>query len=178
MKLKNKWKPGLFFGLIMTITFLTWKLITADNLTNATIISIVIISLVGGVVAGLLFGLMTTGLARSRFVKETTKIALMEGEKIEFQSGATHCSGITGAGGKLYLTNKRLYFKSHALNLQTHDLTIFLHDIEQVDRYKSIGVINNGLVVSIKNGTTEKFIVEEASAWKKLLSPKVTTHTV
>ena len=96
-------------------------------------------------------------------------IQLAEGEEIKFETGANYCKGMEAAGGKLYLTTNRLYFKSHKLNLKSHELSIPLQDINQADNFKSIGIINNGLQLTLKNGTTEKFIVEAASEWKKLI---------
>lgn len=178
MKLKSKWKAGLFFGLAMTIFFIIKELITEENLSQTNIITIVISSLAGGLVAGILFALMAGGFKNWGFVKRSMQIQLMEGEEIKFETGANYCKGMEAAGGKLYLTTNRLYFKSHNLNLKSHELSIPLQDINQADNFKSIGILNNGLQLTLKNGTTEKFIVEEASEWKRLLSPQFAAQKV
>ena len=74
-----------------------------------------------------------------------------------------------GVGGKLYLTNWRLVFQSHKLNIQNHQLSINLMDIQSVGRYKTLGLVNNGLTIVTTN-TTEKFVVEQVNQWIKQLA--------
>ena len=45
------------------------------------------------------------------------QIDLVDNEKIEFAKGSNHFKGV---GGKLFLTNKRVLFKSHSINVQNH----------------------------------------------------------
>ncbi len=70
-----------------------------------------------------------------------------------------------GVGGRLYLTNKRLVFKSHKLNIQNHQLSINLIDVIGFNKYKTLGIINNGLSIQTAQNTTEKFVVEQADEW-------------
>ena len=73
-------------------------------------------------------------------------------------------------GGKLYLTNKRLVFKSHKINFQKYQLSINLPDIQKVDKYKPFGIANNGLLIKTADNKIEKFVVEKREAWMDQLS--------
>lgn len=115
---------------------------------------------------------MTGLFAKSKFVSQTTKIDIDPDENIMFETPANHFKGIEGVGGRLYLTNRRLIFKSHKLNIQNHQLSIDLSDIKHVDRYKTLGLVNNGLVITIITDKTEKFVVEKVEEWVKLLTEK------
>lgn len=105
-------------------------------------------------------------------MSQTTKIDIDPDENIMFETPANHFKGIEGVGGRLYLTNRRLIFKSHKLNIQNHQLSIDLSDIKHVDRYKTLGLVNNGLVITIITDKTEKFVVEKVEEWVKLLTEK------
>src|SRR5215470_6508505 len=72
--------------------------------------------LVLGLAAGLLFGLMVATFVawqRSRFTREDPGL---EGEHLLKQGPANHFRGLEGVGGWLYLTDKRLLFRSHRFN--------------------------------------------------------------
>lgn len=163
-------KAGLSFGIGMVIFFIIQGLWTADSLTAKTIIKSVVAGLLSGIVSGFLFGLIIGWFKSSKFVDTTTKIDTQPDENILFQTGANHFKNAEGVGGKLYLTNKRLVFKSHKLNIQNHEFSINLTDIAKVDRYKNSGVINNGLAITSKDNKVDKFVVEQASEWIEKLN--------
>lgn len=70
------------------------------------------------------------------------------------------------------MTNKRLIFKSHKLNIQNHQLDINLLEINSVDRYNTLGVIDNGLSINTNQNKTEKFVVEQVDEWITQLKDK------
>ncbi len=123
-----------------------------------------------GALSGLLFGWLIGLFAKSNFVNRTTKIDTSPGEDVKFKTPANHIKGIEAVGGKLYLTNQRLIFKSHKLNFQNHLLSIDLKDIESVDRYKRVGMINNGLSITTAQNVKEKFVVEQVEEWVNLMT--------
>jgi hypothetical protein len=96
------------------------------------------------------------------------QIDLGPGETLLFQTGANHFKGIEAVGGKLSLTEKRLVFKSHSLNFQKHVLSIPLGQVKEVERFKNVGLINNGLKITTESGA-EKFVVDKAEEWHSLL---------
>jgi len=113
MDKKNKIKSGLYFGIVMTIVFILQNLQQHDNLTTKNIVITIVSGLLGGTVAGLLFGWLIGLFANSKFFTLGTKIDTDANETIVFETGANHFKGAEAVGGKLYLTDKRLVFKSH-----------------------------------------------------------------
>lgn len=172
MNKKTKIKAGLTFGIAMTVFFILQDLLTHDNLTTKNIIILIVSGLFGGALAGLLFGWLLGMFANSKLVTQATKIDTEADETILFEIGANHFKGVEGVGGKLYLTNKRLVFKSHKLNIQNHELSIILTDIDKVDRYKTLGLVNNGLAVTTADNKIEKFVVQQVDEWVNQLTEK------
>ena len=172
MNKRNRFRAGLSFGIAMAVFFILQTLLVNDKqATNQTIKSIAL-GLVAGAISGVLFGWLMGLFAKSKFVTQTTKIETDPDEHILFETPANHFKGIEGVGGKLYLTNKRLVFKSHKLNIQNHQLSIQLSDIKNVDGFKTLGLVNNGLSVITIDDKTEKFVVEQMENWIKYLTEK------
>lgn len=122
----------------------------------------------GGFFSGAAFGWML-----KRFMKlsplSLTVDARNEGfdedETIVLHNGANHFKGIEAVGGKLFLTNKRLRFRSHRFNVQAHDESYPLDAIHAVEAVRTLGIIPNGLVVQLKDGRRQRFVVMNRSAW-------------
>jgi len=169
MNKRNRFRAGLSFGIGMTVFFILQNLLTNDNQTSKEIMKSVVSGIIAGLISGFLFGWVMGLFSKSKFVKETTKVDTDPDENIVFQTPANHFKGVEGVGGKLYLTNKRLIFKSHKLNIQNHQLLISLEDINNADRYKTLGV-NNGLSIITKQNMTEKFVVEQVDKWIEKLT--------
>ena len=149
----------------MTIFFILQDVLTNENLTSKEMLKFVVSGIIGGIVAGSLFGWLMGLFGRSKFIDRTTRIDTDPGEEILFQTAANYFKGVEAVGGKLFLTNKRLIFKSHKLNIQNHQLSISLPDIESTGRYKTLGLVNNGLAITSKQNTTEKFVVDQVEEW-------------
>ena len=92
-------------------------------------------------------------------------IQLAEGEVILKEGPANHFMGIESVGGKLYLTTLRLFFKSHAVNLQRHEASYPLADILSVKLRNSLGIVPNGLAVTVKDEGEQKFVVFGRKDW-------------
>jgi hypothetical protein len=162
MENRNRFKSGLIFGIAMATTFVLQNLLTTDHLTAKEVIGSIVSALFGAAAGGLVFGWLTGRF--SKFVKGT-KIETGDGERIVFETPANHFKGIEAVGGKLYLTNRRLVFKSHKFNIQKHLLSLNIADIAEVDPYKTMGITDNGLLVKTINGSTEKFVVQQRAEW-------------
>jgi len=63
------------------------------------------------------------------------------------------------------LTDK-LQFKSHSFNLQNHELVIYIDQIKVIAFYNNLGIVPNGLAISLKDGRQEKFVVSGRQLWK------------
>jgi hypothetical protein len=80
------------------------------------------------------------------------------------KSRANHLKSFEGVGGKLFLTNRRLFFKSHFFNIQTHEESILLQDIVSIEA-KHSDFISGKMVIFLKNGSAEKFYVPKRKKW-------------
>ena len=158
-------KEALFFGGVMTLFKIVEKLWTGDSFSANFVAQVVIYGLINGILAGFFSGTFVRYFKFSKFVGNTTKIDTQPDEDILFQTGANHFKGIEGVGGKLYLTNKRLVFKSHKLNIQNHELSIDLTDIKKVERFKTAELVENGLTVTSGDNNIDKFVVEKVDEW-------------
>lgn len=153
----------------MSLFFIVQNLWFSGGSNTESILKPIVSGLIAGVISGFVFGLFIGLFQSSKFVDITTKIDIEPDENISFQTPANHFKGMGGIGGKLYLTNKRLVFKSHKANFQNHELSINLPDITSVERYRSLSLINNGLRIKLKDNGVEKFVVEKAAEWKNKL---------
>lgn len=93
------------------------------------------------------------------------KIQLQKNESIIKEGGANHFLGIESVGGRLFLTNQRLYFSSHSLNVQTHELSIPYSDIRSVGKRNTLFIFPNGLCIELQNGKNEKFVLWGREKW-------------
>jgi hypothetical protein len=172
MNKKTKIKAGIIFGIAISTFFIVRDLVTHDNLEIKNLIMFITSGLIGGALAGLIFGSLIGLFVNSKLITQTSKIDTASDETILLETVANHFKGAEGVGGKLYLTNKRMVFKSHKLNIQNHELSISLSAIGKVDRYKTLGLINNGLCVTTRDNKKEKFVVQQIDEWINILTEK------
>lgn len=175
MKNKNAFKSGLGFGIMMAIFNVCWNLFTADELTGKLIAKAFISGLIGGFIGGLFFGLTMRWMEKSKYLEPKVLFDLEADEEIIFQTGANHFKGIEAVGGLLTLTNQRLVFQAHYLNIQNHQLFIDLQNIRSFSRYKTLKIVNNGLLITTAETVVEKFVVQQPEKWFECLSERVST---
>src|SRR5688572_21922907 len=120
----SKAKIGFGFGIVMATFTIIEGLIRKEDITQREIFIAIASGLVAGVAGGFLFAWLLGKFVSSKFFYDTTKIEADAGETVVFESMASHYRGAEAVGGKLYLTDKRLIFKSHKLNIQNHKLII------------------------------------------------------
>jgi hypothetical protein len=99
-------------------------------------------------------------------------VAFEAGENLVYAGLANHWKGLESVGGKLFLTNRRLRFRSHKMNVQNHDESYVLSDIILVKASRTLGIVPNGLKVHLRGGTVERFVVTNRSDWVQRLQPK------
>jgi hypothetical protein len=146
---------GVPFGLLMGL-FFTFRSVNPFAVGP--------FGLVLGLAAGLLFGLMTATFAawqRSRFAREDP---CLPGEHLLKQGPANHFRGPEGVGGWLYLTDRRLLFRSHRFNLQNHEVSMPLDEIVEAQVCPTAWIIPNGLRVVVAQ-KAERFVVEGRRSW-------------
>ena len=117
-----------------------------------------------GLGAGLLFGLLLAAFAAWQASRFTREVPDLEGEQLLKQGPANHFRGWEGVGGWLYLTDKRLLFRSHRFNVQNHELSMPLAEIVEVQTCPTAWIVPNGLRVVTPSGA-ERFVVEGRRSW-------------
>ena len=98
------------------------------------------------------------------------KIALQPNEKLVREGGANLQRGVETVGGKLFLTDQRLYFQSHAFNVQTGPMQIELSDVSgtRLCWTKFLGVMPlfpNSLAVQTTRGNEYRFVLSGREQW-------------
>lgn len=87
------------------------------------------------------------------------------GESVVHWGPANHFKGIEAVGGKLFLTNRRLRFRSHRFNVQTHDESYPIEAIASVEPARTLGVIPNAIRLRLADGRRERFVVMAREHW-------------
>lgn len=93
---------------------------------------------------------------------------IQSSEKVVKQEGASYFEGFIAQGGVLTLTNKRLIWEPNQQSGK-ESVVILLGEIGNVDYYKTLSIIPNGLSVFKKNGDIENFVVDDRVAWRSLI---------
>ena len=118
-----------------------------------------------GVVFAALFRRFAGAFEKWAWVKRSTTPAFAPEERIIREGPANHFRRFEGVGGRLFLTDQRLVFKSHGLNIQRHELSLPLDEIVDAQPSMTAWVIRNGLLVTTKGGRRERFVVEGRDEW-------------
>lgn len=100
-------------------------------------------------------------------VNSVTPLDLTVNEKPLLESSANHLKGREAVGGKLFLTDKRLVFKSHKFNLQNHEQQFPLNEIQGIAQSHRYG--GRAVELTCKNNKIERFVVEAPSRWTRSL---------
>lgn len=124
----------------------------------------------GGFLSGFAFAVATAAFLK---VSMTTTHLELDGRAAGFDDGekvlrfgpANHFKGLEGVGGKLFLTDKRLRFRSHKINFRAHDESFPIETIASVEPSRSLGIIPNGLLVHLRDGRRERFVVAGRGGW-------------
>ena len=98
---------------------------------------------------------------------------LADNENIEIEGPANLFRGLEGVGGKLFLTNKKLIFKSHKINIQKGQTDIDYSDISEIIKRKTAKIINNGIRIKTNDGKEFDFVVNERDKWIEELNERI-----
>lgn len=138
---------------------------------DQSITSICIQSICFGVIFILLYPWVLNKIITKRIDEITPD--LLENEKIEDEIFANLFRGIEGVGGKIFLTNNRLIFKSHSLNIQKGQTNIDYSIIHSVSKRKTAKLIDNGIKVATKDGKEYDFVVDERDDVLKKIQDRI-----
>ncbi|MBO6606104.1 GRAM domain-containing protein [Psychroserpens sp.] len=175
--LKMGWKYGIGFALFSAIIY-TLLLLFFNSVSNNIDYSVSEM-LIQGAIFGLLFVIIFP-LVMKLFGKklsnsDTLKIipVLESDEEIEIHGPANMFRGIEGVGGKLFLTNKNIIFKSHKINIQTGQTAFDYNDIKGIETLKTLNLINNRLRITTVDDNSHVFVVNERDLWLKHLQERI-----
>ncbi|MFY0606092.1 MAG: hypothetical protein JXR10_05215 [Cyclobacteriaceae bacterium] len=166
---KMTWKQRIYLG-IFTSFCVVFVDLFFDYVFRVELISTdrLIIQSVGfGLFSAFGFPLILQGLANkaSSKIGPTILPDLEENEIIEVEGVANLFRGLEGVGGKLFITNKQLIFKSHELNIQSGQTNIRFQNIKNILKRKTGRIIDNGIRVQTIDDLHFDFVVNERERW-------------
>jgi hypothetical protein len=167
-KIDLSWKQRT---IAMFFTALFYGIVTYFLNTNRSLES----AILQGVIFGALFMLLFPWTLEKMIGKRVDTILpeLLENEKIEEEIFANLFRGIEGVGGKIFLTNERLIFKSHSLNIQKGQTNIDYSEISSVGKRKTMKIINNGIKILTNKGQEYCFVVNDRESQIQKISIKL-----
>lgn len=99
-------------------------------------------------------------------------IPLEEGEELEAYGIANLFLKGQAIGGKLGLTQAYLVFHSHKFNFSKRTVRIAFTDIQHVKGCKTMGLIDNGLLVQVADQDC-RFVVNDRAKWIEVITKKI-----
>ncbi|WP_298903439.1 GRAM domain-containing protein [uncultured Psychroserpens sp.] len=135
-----------------------------------------------GVVFGIIFGIgfpyINEKLAGrfSNTMGAAIKPELEPDEIIEIEGPANVFRGIGGVGGKLFLTNKKMIFKSHKLNIRKEQTTIAYQNIKTIIKGKTAKIIDNKIKIVTLDNKVFNFVVNERDLWFESIAESIKKH--
>jgi len=98
------------------------------------------------------------------------KIDLRPNEKLVREGGANLERGMEAVGGRLFLTDQRIFFQSHSFNVQTGSTDIPLAEVKttQLCWTKFLGAIPlfpNSLAIQTTSGVEYRFVLHRRKEW-------------
>lgn len=98
---------------------------------------------------------------------------LNQDENIDIQGPANIFRGMEAVGGKLFLTNQKIIFKSHKINIQRGQTDIKYSDIAKIEKRKTAKWLDNGIRISIHDDKKYDFVVNERDLWYDKLMERI-----
>jgi len=174
-------KPSLTFRILFAIgtailfSFILWLF---DYFTEEKLYSINSL-LFQGVLFGLCFGIGFPYVNEKLAVKFSNKVGIKikpeldEDEKIEIEGPANLFRGMEGVGGKIFLTDKKLIFKSHKINIQKGQTNIEYKNIKEIIKRKTAKIIDNGIRIITNDNKEFDFVVNERDLWFENINKRI-----
>jgi hypothetical protein len=129
-------------------------------------------SLIGiafGLVVGLSFWLFVEGFVGLRGLDYRGSNPCHPGERVFEQGGARHLRGKTSVTGWLFLTNRRLLFRSLRFDRDGQEWSVPLEEIVEIQPFQILRIMPTGLRVVTTRGE-ERFAVADSAAWVGMIS--------
>jgi len=135
-----------------------------------------------GIFFGIFMGIGLPYVTQKFGTKFTSKMGknikpeLTQDENVEIEGPANLFRGMEGVGGKLFLTNKKVVFKSHKINIQKGQTDILYENITEIIKRKTAKIIDNGIRIKTNGGNEFDFVVNEREKWIEKLNEKITHY--
>ncbi|MGB1269687.1 MAG: GRAM domain-containing protein [Flavobacteriaceae bacterium] len=179
-------KPSLKFRIVFAIgtavmyAFILWLF---DSFSEEELYSIKNL-LFQGVFFGVFFGIGFPYINEKLAVKFSNKVGIKikpelgAEEKIEIEGPANLFRGMEGVGGKIFLTDKKLIFKSHKINIQKGQTNIEYKNIKDVIKRKTAKIIDNGIRIITNDNKEFDFVVNERDLWFEKINERINKKTL
>jgi hypothetical protein len=159
-KIEFSWKQITFLVIFSTATY---GLIVYLMGSGESVRTIAFQAIIWGVLFNLFFVLLFPWFMKKLLGKRIDNIVpkLLENEKVEAEILASLFRKVEVVGGKIFFTNQRLIFKSHSLNFQKGQTNIEYIQIQNVEKRKTIKIVDNGIKITTKEGKQYSFLVND-----------------
>lgn len=175
--MKMGWKFGIGYALFTAIiyTLILWAFNSLSNNIDYSVSEMLVQGALFGIIFAVVFPLVMNKLGKRLSNSDTLNIMpnLETDEQVEIKGPANMFRGIEGVGGKLFLTNKHMIFKSHKINIQTGQISIDYNDITGIETLKTLNLFNNRLRITTVDDKSHVFVVNERDLWLKHLQERV-----
>ncbi len=159
-KLEFTWKQKTYMLFLTTVVYgLTLYILNSNQSVKEIVIQAIIFGVLMTLFFIFLFPWVMRKIVGGRI--DNIKPALLEEEKLEEEIFANLFRGIEAVGGKLFFTNKRLIFKSHSLNIQKGQTNISFSEINNLEKRKTMKIVDNGMKITTKDDKEYCFILED-----------------
>jgi hypothetical protein len=152
--IRNSVISGLLFGVILGLLTQSWSAF-----------------LVGGGLFGAALGLFSWYVSRG--AAKSNK-ELLPGETVIRSGLANRFTRGESIGGTLFLTDQQLLHKPHDFNIQTKAKTYALTEIREAKAVNNAGIVPNGLLITLHDGSTQKFVVNGRKKWVGAINDQIT----
>ena len=176
--IKMNWRYRITFAIGTAISYiiLLWVInyFSPEKLYSTN--SLIFQGVFFGIFFGIGFPYLIEKLGGTFFNKVGRKIKpyLETDEIIEIEGPANLFRGLEGVGGKLFLTNKKLIFKSHKINFQKGQTDINYQNIKQIVKRKTAKLIDNGIRIITKDDKEFDFVTNERDLWIEKINQRIT----
>ena len=174
---KMNWKYRVLIALCATIlyTLILWFFDYISDYTSYSIERLIFQGVFFGVLFGIGFPYVIKRIASRHLKKVAGKInpQLDENEATEIEGPANLFRGIEGVGGRIFLTSKKVIFKSHKMNIQRGQTGIEYQNIKELVERKTAKIIDNGIRIVTNDSKEYDFVVNERDLWFEEMKERI-----
>jgi hypothetical protein len=105
-------------------------------------------------------------------VLKTAGLSPRSGETLVMSGKANLWRRVESVGGLLYLTSDRLIFCPHRANFQADVLVCERAQISSIEPVRTMGLISNGIRITLKNGAGIRLVVSRRREWMRALGAR------